>query len=195
MTIVGTDVYRAPEIFECADKKQLYTDAVDIYSVGILILWLLGPRIWVDPIHDQHNWTKESWRSEVFSKIEAAARRAPPGEVQDAVEAAHLMLRWRPEERPSAAACFQIPWLRDDYVRPAPIDTQSVSSDSSEADATSWDSSEQPVMSYYNFRSLPRRNANPTWSSQHVSSAGADSHGHVHPHSKCGNTMEIDCSD
>ena len=111
VTMVGTDVYRAPEIMNYAPAKREYTQAVDIYSVGMVILWLLGPGVVGRETEHDQLWDEEAFERDVGSHVSAAIRRYPSGEVQNALVMAQTMAQWNPEERPSAADCLRLQWM------------------------------------------------------------------------------------
>ena len=110
-TFVGTSKFRAPEILLCGLVDSPYTTAVDIYSVGMIILWLLGDNIISAGPNTAFLLTEMKFIELVGSKIATALSRHPPGEIHDALAMAEMMAQWDPDKRPSAAACLQFPWV------------------------------------------------------------------------------------
>ena len=112
ISMVGTVWFRAPEIMHYAPIKRPHTTAVDIYSVGMMILWLIGPDVGGLSISDDIIWTEKDWVETVGSKIAIAISRHPTGVLNDSLAMAQSLVQWDPEERPSAAACLQFPWIK-----------------------------------------------------------------------------------
>ncbi|KAI1306665.1 kinase-like domain-containing protein [Xylaria venustula] len=87
---VGTTRYMAPEAF----KGQKYTAAVDIWSLGLVIIQL------TNPISYSHIEPSLDWCDRVASTV----RRSPP---HGLVAILQRMLVVQPEKRCSAAECFR----------------------------------------------------------------------------------------
>ena len=103
----GTDGYRAPEIFYNLQQRD-YTNAVDIYSLGMLLLWFLG----LDPINlPAYVFSKDKHDKEVGSKIDAAIDRTRADDERNAFRAARRMTQWEPDSRGSAEEWLRLPWL------------------------------------------------------------------------------------
>ncbi|KAL9630922.1 MAG: hypothetical protein Q9164_006174 [Protoblastenia rupestris] len=113
ISFVGTFFYRAPEILNRRESEDKHhTSAVDIYSVGMLILWLLGTTVLGSAIAQEQLWNEDHYNKVVGSKIAAAVSRHPTGEIHHALIMAQTMAQWDPAKRPSAAACLQLRWLK-----------------------------------------------------------------------------------
>lgn len=111
VSITGTDIFRAPEILHYFPTQRHHTTAVDIYSMGMLILWLLGPDVVGDDIIPAELYTRKAYNEAVGSKITAAIARHPSGELRFALQMAQTMAQWNPDKRPSASACLQLRWI------------------------------------------------------------------------------------
>ena len=109
VTACGTKGFTAPEVLRnygiLPEKKLLYQNAADIYSLGILILRLL--RIAVPPIdiqtrHDHNKHIKPL----LYEELEAC--EGSDVERQDLLTIAQTMLHFNPKNRPSAHHCLQL---------------------------------------------------------------------------------------
>lgn len=126
-TYVGTVMFRAPEIDRAhhfnalfgGKRKLSYTKAVDIYSVGVLLLWLLGSSILGRIGRKEPLWSQEDYNKAIGSEISAATKRHRSGEVYRALITAKAMSEWDPNNRPSAATCLGFRWLRSQASVPA----------------------------------------------------------------------------
>ena len=107
VSLCGTPGYWAPEIFNYYQQQENYTTAVDIYSLGMLLRWLLG----LDPTKTPFSIAKEQHAQYVVSEIDAAIKRCPPGEKRDALTAARTMTQWEPDSRGSAKEWLDSLWL------------------------------------------------------------------------------------
>ena len=124
-SMAGTHLYRAPEILTCGRMKQQYTDAVDIYSMGMLLLWLLGPGMVGSLIEYEQVWDENDHDQFVGSKITAAVECYTKGDLHHALVMAKSMTQFDPVKRPSAAACLQSQWLTSlDNTKPLVITKQ-----------------------------------------------------------------------
>ncbi len=117
LSLVGTDIYRAPEIWINASTECHHSFAVDIFSVGMLIIWLLALEVVGGQIEYQQLWTQDQYNKYVGFKIEAAIKRNARKEVREALVAAQTMAQWDPEKTPSAAECLQLKWWRPTHLR------------------------------------------------------------------------------
>ncbi|KAI0976494.1 kinase-like domain-containing protein [Xylaria arbuscula] len=87
---VGTTRYMAPEVLK---EQKYYTEAVDIWSLGVLILQLTNP-LSHSQIEPSLHWC---------DRIASTVRRSPP---HGLVAILQRMLVIQPEKRCSAAECF-----------------------------------------------------------------------------------------
>ena len=112
VTYVGTPFYRAPEIYINCMVNEPYTKAVDIYSVGMLVVFLFKRMISRKQIDPRRLLTEDNHNEVIGSRILKALQRHPTGDVQDALTMAHMMTRWNPLARPTADQCLGLHWLR-----------------------------------------------------------------------------------
>ena len=112
VTFCGTRGFTAPEILhnEKIPKEEapLYQSAVDIYSLGIMVLLMV--EVSVPPI-DVDN--KELFNRRIQSLIDAELETCDEADEdrRDALKIADKMLQYDPEARPSAHQCLQFPEL------------------------------------------------------------------------------------
>ena len=112
ITYVGTMGYRAPEIKFTGKNHKQYTNAVDIFSLGMLILWLLTPEVYQAEIPYEELWSLRDYHDVIGQHIETAMDRFYYGrEELDALVAAERMTRYKSERRPSAEKCRKLSWL------------------------------------------------------------------------------------
>lgn len=112
ISYVGTPGYMAPEVVRNGGKDQsqasLYRKNVDVYSLGVLILHLLGAKI-PDIIVFSRNVFKDSIKSLVDTGLRECG--LDDDERRGALLAADYMLQYDPKTRPSVAQCLNLSWL------------------------------------------------------------------------------------
>lgn len=122
VSFTGTPGFRAPEIFlgrqEGSETEQ--KSAVDIYSLGMTLIWLLSPYIYAHGIPQTPLWTEDQHDELVGSKLEAAISCNINANEGLALAAARDMVQWDPDDRPSADDCLQLPWLITTPLRKSP---------------------------------------------------------------------------
>ncbi|CAI2386109.1 unnamed protein product [Moneuplotes crassus] len=99
--IQGTPYYIAPEVL-----KNCYDSKADIWSLGVLIYILL---LGAPPF-------KASSLKEIFKKILVGkidfSKEICGSLSEDSLEFIKELLKYDPEERPSAAECLKLPWIK-----------------------------------------------------------------------------------
>lgn len=117
-----TPGYRAPDIFlgrqEGSETEQ--KAAIDIYSLGMTLIWLLSPHIYAHGIPETPLWTEDEHDELVGSLLGAAIRLTKNADKRDALATARDMTQWDPDDRPSAEECLQLPWLLTTPTRKSP---------------------------------------------------------------------------
>ena len=101
----GSPVYVALEIYDSRPGRQ-YTNKVDIYSTGILVLVLLGllkhlPRV---PHRTQKDWNKG-----IGAMIEREIGYNSSSDRTTALTTAGRMAAFAAKDRPSVVECFDLP--------------------------------------------------------------------------------------
>ena len=130
VTFCGTLGYMAPEIVRngmvgSGSKKPEYSNNVDIYALGILILEMLGITI---PEHgiDNHRAFTRQIRDPIAKAYDEWEKHHP--ERIDLLNVADRMLQYDPIIRPSVDECLQLPCLSRETTTPAAIQWPSPSS-------------------------------------------------------------------
>lgn len=122
VSFTGTAGYRAPEVFLIRDEssEMLQKTAVDIYSLGMTLIWLLTPQVYAHGLPRTQPWTEGQHDQLVGSLLEDAIDRNPNADERDALAAARIMTHWDPDSRGSADDCLQLPWLLTTTTRKSP---------------------------------------------------------------------------
>ncbi|KAL9630978.1 MAG: hypothetical protein Q9164_006138 [Protoblastenia rupestris] len=108
ITVCGTVGYQAPEIHQIRETETPvpYTNVVDIYALGVLLLECLGVRLPSVPVLN-----KELYDQTVGSTIQQELAGCEDIERRGGMLVASAMLTFEPNQRPSADKCLQKPWL------------------------------------------------------------------------------------
>ena len=108
LTVCGTEGYMAPEILRNREEQHPipYTNAVDIYALGVLLLYSLGVELPPGPTLQEQNNIRH-----IGSHLEETLASCSDIQRRGAIFLASKMLSYNPENRPSAEKCLQHTWL------------------------------------------------------------------------------------
>ena len=115
LTCCGTEGYMAPEILRNREKRNPtpYTNAVDIYALGVLLLYCVGVELQPGPVLNQKNSIRH-----IGSTIDQAVADSKDIQRRGALLLASDMLTHGPNDRLSVEQCLQHPWLNPWYYIP-----------------------------------------------------------------------------
>ena len=112
VSFCGSMGYAAPEIVQNMSlpktQRRLYSNKVDIYALGMLILGVLGvdvPKMWIA--------NRKKFNDFIIGPIAEQLDACDPDSIDrcGALSTADSMLRFDPEGRPSVDGCLHLPWL------------------------------------------------------------------------------------
>lgn len=109
VSFCGSLGYAAPEIVQNMSlpkaQGRLYSNKVDIYALGMLILGVLGVDVWIQ--------NRQQFNNFIIAPIAAELDACDPNSIEryGALSTVDSMLRFDPEDRPSVDECLRLPWL------------------------------------------------------------------------------------
>ena len=113
-SFIGSPVFVAPEVYGASIERP-YTGQVDIYSTGMVLLWLLDVKLPLETPRSRNQWNLRIGRT-----LSAQLNRAHDSDYREALEAARRMVSFFPEDRPTLVECLDLPWLEQiDSPRPS----------------------------------------------------------------------------
>ena len=159
ISVVGTPGYMAPEIYKNhrprkGVKPKDYGSPVDIYALGILILWAFGLTIPEYPIK-----TRPVHQEDIMSQVERELANCDPENTdrRGALYVARRMLQFNPTARPTAKTCLQSPWLFSAQTRLPTIKGPSTPSDAPTFDTLLRDATARPTQDLWDSSPRPTR--------------------------------------
>ena len=109
----GSRIWSAPECL-WGDGETKYEDSVDVYSIGVILLWLLNVYA------EDGEYTNERVYDELFGdEIRKALNSSESPEKTDALDIGQRMAAFVPGKRPSIQKCREAPFYR--YWKLAPV--------------------------------------------------------------------------
>lgn len=103
---VGTSRFCAPEIYR-PGRLTHYGMAVDIFSLGIVFLYMFGIELSYENCHSELDFNLR-----VGTDIERVISVAQGQEKVIALRTAGVMSTFEPKIRPTVAGCFDLPWFK-----------------------------------------------------------------------------------
>lgn len=112
-TRAGSRLWSAPECF-WGEADQVYDLSVDMYSMGVILLWLLG----VYP--EDGEYISERVYDKLFGdKIRKAVSSSNSLEETTAISAGQTMAAYLPKERPTIESCWELAFFN--VWQPPPV--------------------------------------------------------------------------
>ena len=120
---VGTRPYVAPEIGsgDEGEGEGGYTQKGDIYSLGLVMLYLLKLRL---PRHSPR--TKKNWHTSIWALVHRELLRARSQDYTKALHIALAMSAYDPTNRPDVAHCYTLPWFDPNNASEQPFEMPGV---------------------------------------------------------------------
>ena len=112
VSFCGSQGYMAPEIVQNMNipksQGRPYSNKVDIYALGMLILGVLGvdvPKMWIQ--------NRKQFNSFIIAPIAEELDACDPNSIErcGALSTADSMLRFDRKDRPSVDECLRLPWF------------------------------------------------------------------------------------
>lgn len=109
---VGSITYTAPEVLECASSRKAYSEACDLWSLGVVAYTMLCGKF---PFWGTNEELLQAAKCERYPTSEPVWQNLS----EDAKDFVRSLLRYRPEQRMSLKAALEHPWLSS-ASRPLP---------------------------------------------------------------------------
>lgn len=119
VSFCGSPGYAAPEVVRNGavpkSQRRPYTQNVDIYALGMLLLDILGvdpPKMWIQ--------NRRQFNKYISAPIAEQLDASEPDQIDrcGALSTVHSMLHFDPSDRPSVDKCLRLPWLSETITTP-----------------------------------------------------------------------------